>query len=541
MTSSVKFGQHKRYQDWFQEKYFSTPESHSLRSDLIRFIINAIHPTNELLSSDITPRWAIIGWLLTSCTNHIVMANAKLALFYDWLFFDSVKDNIMNVEPGILVMYHSIRNHPFVSATLLDFLCRVMKNFFPKNEEKIRAGVYNSLRKILEKQVIPNLHPLFESSKLDRELKQLIRENFREFCSGPPPPNDFPSYPLEVPAQYQIGDDVRQLMGHNSFGDIDKTTQIKSDGNSDTEPEAKFSDEDDEKEVAVKNEETDDDDDLPLSKVRLKEKPMPDKVQLPASISDTFEKFLTAKTTTAFDAFLSDLRTCTTNMDSEQESYLVDNMVSILKSSWASLPSFPETKNDEKLLQQSISCPIYGVFRVMHQYEEKCKKCFQNIIRQVSRKLPMVGFSMLYFLKVHTKLQSRKNPNGNVVFKANIYKMICDYVEQKLEGGLAKDLAMLEEESTPIFLWLLPDIFREFKTNMINNSDVLRILLGCVDAKNLRDIIYNVTQGKLVIFKNEGVLECVRDSLCYETFEQIFLWQLVQAHNVPVEFLQVNN
>lgn len=153
ITSSVKFGQHKRYQDWFQEKYFSTPESHSLRSDLIRFIINAIHPTNELLSSDITPRWAIIGWLLTSCTNPIVLANAKLALFYDWLFFDPLKDNIMNVEPGILVMYHSIRNHPFVSGTLLDFLCRIMKNFFPKNEEKIRTGVYNSLRKILEKQV----------------------------------------------------------------------------------------------------------------------------------------------------------------------------------------------------------------------------------------------------------------------------------------------------------------------------------------------------------------------------------------------------
>lgn len=153
ITSSVKFGQHKRYQDWFQEKYFATPESHSLRSDLIRYIINAIHPTNEQLSSDITPRWAIIGWLLTSCTNPIVLANAKLALFYDWLFFDPIKDNIMNVEPGILVMYHSIRNHPFVSGTLLDFLCRIMKNFFPKNEEKIRTGVYNSLRKILEKQV----------------------------------------------------------------------------------------------------------------------------------------------------------------------------------------------------------------------------------------------------------------------------------------------------------------------------------------------------------------------------------------------------
>lgn len=153
MTNNVKFGNHKRYQDWFQAKYFTTMESHSLRSDLIRFIINAIHPSNDMLSSDLIPRWAIIGWLLTSCTNVTATANSKLALFYDWLFFEGQRDNIMNIEPGILVMYHSIRSHPLVSSTLLDFLCRIMKNFHPKHEDKIRTGVYNSLRSILEKQV----------------------------------------------------------------------------------------------------------------------------------------------------------------------------------------------------------------------------------------------------------------------------------------------------------------------------------------------------------------------------------------------------
>lgn len=153
LTSQVKFGNHKRYQDWFQDRYLNTPESHSLRSDFIRFIINAIHPTNDMLCSDIIPRWAIIGWLLTSCTNTVALANAKLAIFYDWLFFDPNKDNIMNVEPGILVMFHSIRNHPMVSTTLLDFLCRIMKNFYPKYDDWIRTCVYNTLRKILEKQV----------------------------------------------------------------------------------------------------------------------------------------------------------------------------------------------------------------------------------------------------------------------------------------------------------------------------------------------------------------------------------------------------
>lgn len=81
----------------FLLQYLATPESQSLRCDLIRFIVGVIHPTNELLCSDIIPRWAVIGWLLTTCTSSVAASNAKLALFYDWLFFEAEKDNIMNI------------------------------------------------------------------------------------------------------------------------------------------------------------------------------------------------------------------------------------------------------------------------------------------------------------------------------------------------------------------------------------------------------------------------------------------------------------
>ncbi|XP_078063855.1 integrator complex subunit 3-like, partial [Mustelus asterias] len=124
MTSRVRFGQQKRYQDWFQRQYLSTPDSQSLRCDLIRYICGVVHPSNEVLSSDILPRWAIIGWLLTTCTSNVAASNAKLALFYDWLFFSPEKDSIMNIEPAILVMHHSMKPHPAITATLLDFICR---------------------------------------------------------------------------------------------------------------------------------------------------------------------------------------------------------------------------------------------------------------------------------------------------------------------------------------------------------------------------------------------------------------------------------
>lgn len=307
LVSSVKFGNQKRYQDWFQDRYFSTAESQTLRSDLIRFLVNVIHPTNEVLCSDIIPRWAVIGWLLTSCTNPIAMANAKLALFYDWLVFDPNKDNIMNIEPGILVMYHSIKTHPLVTNTLLDFLVRIMKNFFPKHEDKIKMGIHNSFRKILEKQVVPNLGPLFEFPKLDKDLKAQLQICFGEFYGGGPGPGVMPSVGMPVspslhnPGMFTPMDTNNlqlsgkrpdeQMLGESLFNNynpfdpnnvVDKgqasasgsgsaTVKDKELGDKDVvvkeeADDAMFSDEDEEKEV--KNEDfTDDDDDLPLSKV----------------------------------------------------------------------------------------------------------------------------------------------------------------------------------------------------------------------------------------------------------------------------------
>ncbi|CAL4137794.1 unnamed protein product, partial [Meganyctiphanes norvegica] len=126
LCTDVKFGTQKRYQEWFQRNYLNSPESQTLRCDLIRFIIGCIHPSNEVLCSDIIPRWAVIGWLLSSCTSPVATANSKLALFYDWLLYKTEVDNIMNIEPGILVMYHSMRPHPLLTTSLLDFICRVL-------------------------------------------------------------------------------------------------------------------------------------------------------------------------------------------------------------------------------------------------------------------------------------------------------------------------------------------------------------------------------------------------------------------------------
>jgi hypothetical protein len=179
LATGVNFGSQKRYQDWFTKQFLSGVESTLLRCDLIRYICTVIHPSNEVLCSNIIPRWAIIGWLLTTSIH--VISSCRLALFLDWLAYDQT-DNIMNIEPAILLMGHSIRAHPQVTASLLDFLCRAPTMFHPKISEQIRLGIKRSLQQILEKRVVQSLKPIFGCPKYDPALRALIKESFPEYC-----------------------------------------------------------------------------------------------------------------------------------------------------------------------------------------------------------------------------------------------------------------------------------------------------------------------------------------------------------------------
>ena len=64
MLQHVPMGNQKRYQQWFQQWFLAGPEADSLVCDLVRYICCVVHPTNEILQSDVIPRWAMIGWLM---------------------------------------------------------------------------------------------------------------------------------------------------------------------------------------------------------------------------------------------------------------------------------------------------------------------------------------------------------------------------------------------------------------------------------------------------------------------------------------------
>ena len=162
LTQHVMFGKQDKYETWFQQRHLATPESQGLRPDLVRYILGAIHPSNEVLRSGSTPRWAVVGGLLTSCTGQVVSAFTKLAIFYDWVAFVPEKDSVMKLEPAALLMQNTVRSHAQVHThscsnwnalvllfrqilpNMLDFLLRLGPAFFedavPTVEKSIRSA-----------------------------------------------------------------------------------------------------------------------------------------------------------------------------------------------------------------------------------------------------------------------------------------------------------------------------------------------------------------------------------------------------------------
>ncbi|CAI6008070.1 unnamed protein product [Closterium sp. NIES-65] len=145
LLAHVRMGHQRRYQTWFATRFLAAPESESLVADLIRFVCCSVHPTNQVLQSDVVPRWAIVGWLLKCCRSCHMEANAKLALFYDWLFFMPKTDNIMNIEPAMLCMVHSLPKYAIMTNSLLEFLFLLLDNYDAAHRDVILRGISASI------------------------------------------------------------------------------------------------------------------------------------------------------------------------------------------------------------------------------------------------------------------------------------------------------------------------------------------------------------------------------------------------------------
>jgi len=539
LTSQVRFGSHKRYQDWFQRTYLATLESQTLRCDLIRFIVGVIHPTNELLCSDIIPRWAVIGWLLTTCTNQVAASNAKLALFYDWLFYDQEKDNIMNIEPAILVMHHSMRPHPAITATLLDFLCRIIHNFCPAEAEKVKSGIYSSLRQIVDKRVLPSLGPLFDSQRLDRELRTMLKERFGAFLSkeedekGDPSPiidkDDHYSHSEPGPAFSDDEDSQDSLPG--SF---DKPLEVKDEAEVKSRLSPPLKREEEEEVVEIKPEvlKVESNHARRNSNNHLSTNGERD-LGLDQDVLDKLEELGAEKNCERRCEVMEQLVQVITSgqLEDDDARQLAEKLSEILKDQFEG-KIFPDSPSPENI-EDSIGQPLFVMFRTLCEINEidPARTPLLTVLAELYGLQPRLGYYLLYYLKSYNQLDTKS--------RSSLYKdlMLAIDDNNSLDICLVNDMRQCQEDDVALFVWLCPDIYTYFQKAAIGNVDLLYLVVSCVDGRQIETLICHIIAKDFIMFKKDSFQPVISASLTWETFEQFALWQLLSGHDLPVDCL----
>ncbi|KAJ1820330.1 hypothetical protein LPJ56_003458, partial [Coemansia sp. RSA 2599] len=172
---------------WFVQRYLGTPESETLYSDVVRYVCGVCHPSNAVLASSIVPRYVFLGGLLRYVRSQVVAANAKLALFYDWLLYDARVDSIMNIEPGVLMMARSVDKYAYLTSSLIEYLAFVCDAYYPPLAADIREGVASAMRDAVDKGVVPSLLPLYEHPRIEAATRRQMYFLWKQLVPPPPP------------------------------------------------------------------------------------------------------------------------------------------------------------------------------------------------------------------------------------------------------------------------------------------------------------------------------------------------------------------
>ena len=151
-----------RYLKWLMEDC----KEHKL-SDIVRFIVT--YPC----AKELTPRWQVAAWFLTSAQNHQVQASIKQALVFDCLFYSS-QDSFYTVEPVMSLLQFLLNKCTSVAEELLEFILSSAELYDKSSTVVIMRNVRECFTMAHRQGVISSLESLTCDQRLDEGLRNKL-------------------------------------------------------------------------------------------------------------------------------------------------------------------------------------------------------------------------------------------------------------------------------------------------------------------------------------------------------------------------------
>ncbi|KAJ3185138.1 Integrator complex subunit 3 [Geranomyces variabilis] len=180
----------------------------SANVDVVRFICTAVQPPNTILSSNIAQRWQVIMTLLAHIKSDPVRQDAKLALLFDWLHWNPDRDNIMYIEPAMLMMEKACQpgfELTGLAGDTIEYLYLLVNNYIPEKAAEWKRNVNFAMHSLVKFGVTRSLRKIYNAEALvdgpGREQLQSLFPQFVHLQDGQRPSIALLSTGVALPVQ----------------------------------------------------------------------------------------------------------------------------------------------------------------------------------------------------------------------------------------------------------------------------------------------------------------------------------------------------
>ena len=115
--------------------------------------------------------------------------------------------------------------------------------------------------------------------------------------------------------------------------------------------------------------------------------------------------------------------------------------------------------------------------------------------------------------------------------------------KQDFEKFFLDDMKLCQQDDGDLFCFLILFIYKNFSAISVNNSEMLFLIVNCIDSIQCKNLLSLIISDELKLLKatmqtSLKFIQCLYQSLQWDTLEQIFFWKLLFAHNnITIDYL----
>ena len=168
--------------------------------------------------------------------------------------------------------------------------------------------------------------------------------------------------------------------------------------------------------------------------------------------------------------------------------------------------------------------PIYSLFTDL----KPCTSSLTTLLASLATLQPTLGSRLLHHLVV-TAMENEQ--------KVEVFKTFCEARGLSCEAGLARDLEVCRDEDVDLLVMVVPHLYRLMAEVVLGKVDIFHLLVSCLDGSQLLLLVEEVVGQQLTLLTADTCATILQASLEWETVEQMLLWQIYHAHDLPVSCL----